>query len=127
MEDNEDEYTMGGTGTSQAESDALKHQAHQRALIQNAKVPLREIQKSLEGTHGGGLMHKNGTTSSSQFSNAKRMFAEREQQESNLAEGDEEMTFDAKEYMDFNEDSKLFQDEIIRKKFKFDDALFDSK
>jgi len=29
--------------------------------------------------------------------------------------------------MDFNEDSKHFQEEIIRKKFKFDDTLFESR
>jgi len=30
-------------------SEELKRQAHMQALVQKAKVPLREIQKSLEG------------------------------------------------------------------------------
>ncbi|CAK5117356.1 unnamed protein product [Meloidogyne enterolobii] len=77
------------------------HSANLQNLIQRAKVPLREIQKTSDGNK-----------------NNKREYLQ--QQTTGLVDN-------RGDFAEFNEeDSKLFQDQIICKKLRFDDTLFDS-
>ncbi|KAF7634524.1 Peptidase S59 domain-containing protein [Meloidogyne graminicola] len=81
-----------------------------QTLVQKAKVPLREIQKF------SGEKQQN-----------KREYVQQQQQNNQLIDYinvDDEFNEGINEQ--FFDDSKLFQEEIIRKKIRFDDTLFDS-
>nr|CAD2172126.1 unnamed protein product [Meloidogyne enterolobii] len=79
------------------------HSANLQSLIQKAKVPLREIQKTFDG-------NKNNKN--------KREYLQ--QQTTGFVDN-------RGDFAEYNEDdSKLFQDQIICKKLRFDDTLFDS-
>jgi len=80
------------------------HSANLQNLIQKAKVPLREIQKTFDGNN----------------KNNKREYLQQQTKRFDDNKGDFVGEFN-------EEDSKLFQEQIIRKKLRFDDTLFDSR
>jgi hypothetical protein len=122
------------TSTANSHEHQLKQQAHLQTLVQKAKVPLREIQKTLEGTGQPTALQKAPTgntiidASTEKMGTSKRILSKDEEEEAELYEDammDNKIT--AEYMMDFNEDTKQFQEEVIRKRFRLDDTLFDSR
>ncbi|CAK5111642.1 unnamed protein product [Meloidogyne enterolobii] len=101
-DDDEDIIAIQQQEQQQMDVDKI-HSAHLQNLIQKAKVPLREIQKTFDG-------NKNNKN--------KREYLQ--QQTTGFVDN-------RGDFAEYNEDdSKLFQDQIICKKLRFDDTLFDS-